>query len=57
VPDNKVVKAVPIQAMKGYGGVEVQIHSFITLTLHGSGQFETLTFLFPEKGHGLYTEQ
>jgi len=43
--------------MKGYGGVEVQIHSFLTSTLHVSGQLEDLTALFPGKGHGLHTEQ
>jgi hypothetical protein len=43
--------------MKVYGGVEVQSHSFLTSVLHGSGQLEDLTSLFPEKEHGLRTEQ
>jgi len=43
--------------MKGYGGVEVQIHSFLTSALYGIHQLEDLKSLFPRKGHGLHTGQ
>jgi hypothetical protein len=43
--------------MKGYGGVEVQVHSLVTSALHRSGQLEDLTALFLEKGHSLHTEE
>jgi len=43
--------------MKGYGGVEIQTHSFLTSTLHGSGQLEALTFYSRRKDAVLHAEQ